>query len=92
MSATYTPAHSNARPLTHGARTGIEPVSSWILGSLLLSHDRNSQDYPDFRFQPQVGFPGYLQSCLTWLQIGFLIHRFSDSQEGLTELKKILCV
>ena len=31
MSVTYTPAHGNTRSLTHGARPGIEPVSSWIL-------------------------------------------------------------
>ena len=30
-SATYTTAHGNARSLTHWARLGIEPVSSWIL-------------------------------------------------------------
>ena len=28
---TYTTAHSNAGSLTHWARPGIEPVSSWIL-------------------------------------------------------------
>ena len=28
---TYITAHSNARSLTHWARPGIEPVSSWIL-------------------------------------------------------------
>ena len=30
-SATYTTAHSNTRPLTHWARLGIEPTSSWML-------------------------------------------------------------
>ena len=30
-SATYTTAHSNAGSLTHWARPGIEPASSWIL-------------------------------------------------------------
>ena len=30
-SATYTEAHSNAASLTHWARPGIEPSSSWIL-------------------------------------------------------------
>ena len=30
-SATYTTAHGNARSLTHGARPGIKPVSSWML-------------------------------------------------------------
>ena len=31
MGATYTAAHSNARSLTHWARPGTEPTSSWIL-------------------------------------------------------------
>jgi len=31
MSVTYTTAHCIARCLTHRARPGIEPVSSWIL-------------------------------------------------------------
>jgi len=35
VSATYTTAHSNAGPLTHWARPGIEPVSSWILVGFL---------------------------------------------------------
>ena len=30
-STTYTTAHGNARSLTHWARPGMEPVSSWIL-------------------------------------------------------------
>ena len=30
-SATYTIAHANAGSLTHRARAGIEPLSSWIL-------------------------------------------------------------
>ena len=31
MSVTYTTAHSNAESLTHWARSGIEPASSWSL-------------------------------------------------------------
>ena len=30
-SETYTIAHVNTQSLTHGARPGIEPTSSWIL-------------------------------------------------------------
>ena len=30
-SVTYPTAHSNARSLTHGARPGIEPATSWFL-------------------------------------------------------------
>ena len=39
---TYTTAHSNAGSLTHGARPGMEPASSWIL--VPLSHEGNSPD------------------------------------------------
>ena len=31
MSATYTTAHSTARPLTHWVRPGTEPATSWFL-------------------------------------------------------------
>jgi len=31
LSATYTTAHSNTKSLTHWARPGIEPASSWML-------------------------------------------------------------
>ena len=30
-SATYTTAHGNAGPLTHWARSGLEPATSWLL-------------------------------------------------------------
>ena len=31
MSETYTTAHGNAGSLTHRARPGIEPATSWLL-------------------------------------------------------------
>ena len=34
-SVTYTTAHDNAGSLTHWARPGIEPTSSWILGGFI---------------------------------------------------------
>ena len=37
MSVTYTIAHANTGSLTHWARPGIEPVSSWMLVGF-LSH------------------------------------------------------
>ena len=44
-SLTYTTAHSNARSLTHWARPGIEPVTSWFLVRFVpLYHDRNSRN------------------------------------------------
>ena len=35
MSANYTTAHGNVRSLTHWARPGIEPASSWMLVGLV---------------------------------------------------------
>ena len=37
----HTTAHGNTGSLTHWARPGIKPVSSWIIGSLQLSHNGN---------------------------------------------------
>ena len=39
-SVTYTTAHGNARSLTHRARPGIEPATSWFLmaTSRILTH------------------------------------------------------
>ena len=42
LSATYTVAHNNAGSLTHWARPGIKPASSWVCNH--LSHNGNSQD------------------------------------------------
>ena len=36
-SATYTTAHSNTESLTHWAKPGIEPTSSWILVGFVTS-------------------------------------------------------
>ena len=35
MSATYTTAHGKIRSLTHSARPGIEPKTSWILAGVI---------------------------------------------------------
>ena len=44
MSVTHTTAHGNTRSLTHWARPGIEPATSWFLVRFVnpLCHDRNS--------------------------------------------------
>ena len=39
-SATYSTAQSNTTSLTHGARAGIEPASSWILAGLVTAEPR----------------------------------------------------
>ena len=36
-SVTYTTARGNTRPLTHGTKSGLEPVSSWILGGFVTT-------------------------------------------------------
>ena len=45
ISATYATAQGNAGSLTHWARPGIKPMSSWILVGFELSHDGNSSNY-----------------------------------------------
>ena len=37
VSVTYAKAHSNAGSLTHSAKPGTEPVSSWILVRFLTT-------------------------------------------------------
>ena len=44
-SVTYTTAHSNMGSLTHWARSGIEPISSWIPVRFITAEpQRNSRD------------------------------------------------
>ena len=64
-SATYTTAHGNTGSLTHQARPGIEPSPhGYQLGSLLLSHDRNSAaGFQCWHFIPQI--PKYSTENLT---------------------------
>ena len=49
-SATYAIAHSNTRSLTHWARPGIQPASSWTLCQALnpLNHNGNANGYNFF--------------------------------------------
>ena len=51
-SATYAIAHSNTRSLTHWARPGIQPASSWTLCQALnpLNHNGNANGYNFFFF------------------------------------------
>ena len=48
-SATYTTARGNAGSLTHRARPGIRPSSSWILAGFITTEPRQeSQNYSFF--------------------------------------------
>ena len=49
-SATYTTAHRNARSLTHWARPGIEPSSSWILVAFVIPEPHIPEPPNLFRF------------------------------------------
>ena len=58
-SATYTTAHSRARPLTHWARPKIKPASSWILVRFVtLSHNGTSLDcfFISLKHSTVIGF------------------------------------
>ena len=50
MSATYTTAHGNAGSLTHRARPGREPASSWILVEFVIA-------------KPRLELPGDVSRC-----------------------------
>ena len=41
----YATAHGNAGPLTHSARPGIKPTSSWILVGFVNRWARNSEEF-----------------------------------------------
>ena len=45
VSVTYTIAHGNARSLSHWARLGMEPVSSWMLVRLISAEPRQELPY-----------------------------------------------
>ena len=49
VSATYTTAHGNAESLTHWMRPGIEPTSSWILGTFVSAEPQQQLPKPDFK-------------------------------------------
>ena len=52
-SATYTTAHGNTRSLTHWARPGMEPTSSWILVGFISAvpqHERLNIYFSLFAF------------------------------------------
>ena len=55
-----TTAHSNARSLTHWVRSGIEPLSSWVLTGFITTEPR--WELPK-RIDPQK--PGYKRSLLS---------------------------
>jgi len=66
-SVIYTTAHSNARYLTHWARPGIKPISSWLLVRFLIAE-------PWCELQPLLFFP--LKSYLLFLTLDPRCHLF----------------
>ena len=63
-SSNYTTAHANTGPFTHGAGSGVESASSWILvrGSLLRNHDGNSREEV-LKENGWIGFSVWMESC-----------------------------
>ena len=68
MSVTYTTAHSNAGFLTHWARPGIKPTSSWILVGFITT-------------EPQWELPFY--SISIW-KLGGLLHTQGEEELSFT--------
>ena len=62
VSASYTIVHSNARSLTHRARSGIEPTSSWIL--VMFSTTELQQEFQNSTFR--------LKTFFVWLSGGYV--------------------
>ena len=76
MSVTYTTAHGSTRSLTHRARPGIEPTSSWMLCQVLnpLSHSGNSL---------HVAFPVHSRSLVAGVPRGNIAEsKHSKRTEG----------
>ena len=67
ISASYTTAQGNARYLTHWARPGIEPASSWILVGFVASEpQRELHDIIFFIHAWKVSMSWYMKcSCLS---------------------------
>ena len=81
-SVTYTTAHGNAGPLTHWVRPGIEPTSS---GSLLLSHNGNSQLHKHLNLTfLNVFIGGHAHSMQNFLGQGSNSYHSGDNTRSLT--------
>ena len=61
---TYTAAHSNAKSLTHWARPGIEPTSSWVLVRFVTTEPQ--WELPDSHFQGRFHSPPLFQLLCLW--------------------------
>ena len=62
MSSTYTTAHGNVRSLTHRAKPGIEPETSWLLVRFVSA-------VPQQEFPPQKKVLNILYTTSSFLQI-----------------------
>ena len=87
-SATYTTAHSNTRSLTHGARQGIEPATSWILVRLISTEPRReflNQLFSSLLRSTVASFYGQSRSLLEFLYFSsiFFFCSFHIEQEDL---------
>ena len=70
-SATYTTAHSNAGSLTHWARPGIKPESSWILVRFVTTE-------PWLKLPRDTVLLSVKSIVATDLEIGNVFHRQND--------------
>ena len=73
VSSTYTTAHSNTRSLTHRARPGIEPISSWIL-VVFVNHGATTGTlwYQYFKFPLQGDWKHPLRTKLSHYLNGYV--------------------
>ena len=66
MSGTYPTAHGNARFLTHWARPGTEPISSWILVGFVTTEPQRELLYLVLRIMPIAQIALSSLSCSSW--------------------------
>ena len=80
-SVTYTTAHSNAGSLTHGARPGIEPLSSWML--LGFANHWTMKGTPSLLMYKMLHWVFHevnVFKCLAHSRCSIVGHRFMDTR------------
>ena len=80
---TYTTAHGNTRSLTHRARPGIEPVSSWILVRFVSTEPR--RELPTRNFQYRLLWCSHLHHGVSRALTLCLVSK-KEAVSGLLEL------
>ena len=71
LSSIYTTAHGNARSVTHWARQGIEPETSWFLAGFVSTEP--GQELPFAIFQHYVNRPRFILFSTPYSHLPFYL-------------------